>query len=76
MDVTENDVYHPFIDIQDVPSVYYFSKLLDRPVKLNITRDGASSSPDLLQTSPSAIIDWFVKNGKVDRDELLQLLNV
>jgi hypothetical protein len=78
IDLTENDVYHPFINIQAFPSVYYFSKAaIDRPIKLNITGDTVSSSPDhTILKSPKAILDWVLSHGKIDRDELLQLLNV
>jgi len=76
IDVSENDVYHPLVDIQDIPSVYFFSKQYPKPpIRLNIAGDKLSPNTTVLK-SPKDILNWIVSNGKIDHDELLQLLKI
>jgi hypothetical protein len=75
IDLSENDVFHPGIDLEEVPCVYYFPKQEDQPMHLNINGDASSSSSVL--KSPQDIMEWVIKHGRLDVDNLLlQLLNV
>ena len=75
MDLTQNEVPHDVVDVRDFPSVYYFppgSK--HAPTPLVVEGDDELQEHNLGGISNTYdIVEWLIRMGRLDEEELLQL---
>ena len=76
IDVTKNDVVHDMIDVQNVPSVYFFPKTKkDVPSQLLIKGNKKTESSNIGEINEaSSIIEWMINSNFFDENELLKLI--